>query len=213
MTGGDRYLEYWNLVFMQYDRAADGTLSPLPAKNIDTGAGLERLAAILQDVPSVFDTDAFQPLIAWAEGASGRPYGADARDDRALRVLADHGRAMTFLAADGVRPGNEGRDYILRRIVRTGRQRGRPARAGARRGRGADRPGGRGLGRRLPGAARAGGRGARRARRRRPSSSRARSPRDGGCSAEVIDALAARRNGAAARTRSGCTTPTASPST
>ena len=118
VVGGDRYLEYWNLVFMQYDRAADGTLSPLPAKNIDTGAGLERLAALLQDVPSVFDTDAFRPLISWAEGASGRRYGADERADRALRVLADHGRAMTFLAADGVRPSNEGRGYILRRIVR-----------------------------------------------------------------------------------------------
>ena len=117
-AGGDRYLEYWNLVFMQYDRAADGALTPLPSKNIDTGAGLERLAAILQDVPSVFDTDAFRPLIAWAEGASGRRYGADPRADRALRVLADHGRAMTFLATDGVRPSNEGRGYILRRIVR-----------------------------------------------------------------------------------------------
>ncbi len=118
VTGGDRYLEYWNLVFMQYERAADGTLTPLPAKNIDTGAGLERIAAILQDKPSVFETDGFRPLITWAEEASGRRYGADPRDDRALRVLADHGRAMTFLAADGVRPGNEGRDYVLRRIVR-----------------------------------------------------------------------------------------------
>jgi alanyl-tRNA synthetase len=117
-VGGDRYLEFWNLVFMQYDRAADGSLAPLPSKNIDTGAGLERLAAILQDVPSVFDTDAFRPLVSWAEGASGRRYGADERTDRALRVLADHGRAMTFLAADGVRPSNEGRGYILRRIVR-----------------------------------------------------------------------------------------------
>jgi alanyl-tRNA synthetase len=117
-VGGDRYLEYWNLVFMQYDRAADGSLAPLPAKNIDTGAGLERMAAILQDVPSVFDTDAFRPLISWAEGAAGRGYGDDPRTDRALRVLADHGRAMTFLAADGVRPSNEGRGYILRRIVR-----------------------------------------------------------------------------------------------
>lgn len=117
-TGGDRYLEYWNLVFMQYDRAADGGLSPLPAKNIDTGAGLERIAALLQDKPSVFETDAFWPLIEWAQSASGVRYGADARADRALRVLADHGRAMTFLTADGVRPSNEGRGYVLRRIVR-----------------------------------------------------------------------------------------------
>ncbi|HET6690270.1 MAG TPA: alanine--tRNA ligase [Miltoncostaeaceae bacterium] len=118
VTGTDRYLEYWNLVFMQYERHPDGSLTSLPAKNIDTGAGLERIAAILQDVPSVFDTDAFRPLVTWAEGASGRGYGRDPRDDRAFRTLADHGRAMTFLAADGVRPGNEGRDYILRRIIR-----------------------------------------------------------------------------------------------
>ena len=94
---------------MQYDRAADGTLSPLPAKNIDTGAGLERMAALLQDVHSVFDTDAFRPLIAVAERRLGPPRtGVAPRDDRALRVLADHGRAMTFLAADGVRPGQRG---------------------------------------------------------------------------------------------------------
>ena len=118
VTGTDRFLEYWNLVFMQYDRAADGSLGPLPAQNIDTGAGLERLAAILQGKDTVFETDGFRPLIAWAEQASGRAYGTDPRVDRAMRVLADHGRAMTFLAADGVRPGNEGRDYILRRIIR-----------------------------------------------------------------------------------------------
>lgn len=117
-VGGDRFLEYWNLVFMQYDRFEDGTLHPLPAKNIDTGAGLERIAAILQDQPSVFETDGFRPLIDWAEGLSGRRYGADARDDRAFRVLADHGRGMSFLAGDGVRPGNEGRGYVMRRIVR-----------------------------------------------------------------------------------------------
>ena len=118
VTGTDRFLEYWNLVFMQYDRAADGSLGPLPAQNIDTGAGLERLAAILQGKETVFETDGFRPLIAWAEQASGRGYGTDPRVDRAMRVLADHGRAMTFLAADGVRPGNEGRGYILRRIIR-----------------------------------------------------------------------------------------------
>ncbi len=118
VTGTDRFLEFWNLVFMQYDRAEDGTLTTLPAKNIDTGAGLERLAAILQNTPTVFETDGFRPLIAWAEQASGRAYGADPRVDRAMRVIADHGRAMTFLATDGVRPGNEARDYILRRIIR-----------------------------------------------------------------------------------------------
>ena len=117
-VGGDRYLEFWNLVFMQYEAGEDGALRPLPERNIDTGAGLERLAVLLQDVPSVFDTDAFRPLVAWAEEASGRRYGAVARDDRSLRVLADHGRAMTFLAADGVRPSNEGRGYVLRRIIR-----------------------------------------------------------------------------------------------
>ena len=117
-TGTDRFLEFWNLVFMQYDRSEDGTLTTLPAKNIDTGAGLERLAAILQDKDTVFETDGFRPLIAWAEQASGKAYDADPRVDRAMRVMADHGRAMTFLAADGVRPGNEGRDYILRRIIR-----------------------------------------------------------------------------------------------
>src|SRR5690606_27546695 len=79
---------------------------------------LERLAAILQDVDSVFDTDGFRPLIEWGEREGGARYGADARTDRALRVLADHGRAMTFLASDGVRPGNEGRGYVLRRIIR-----------------------------------------------------------------------------------------------
>jgi alanyl-tRNA synthetase len=117
-TGTDRFLEYWNLVFMQYDRAADGTLTDLPAQNVDTGAGLERIAALLQDKQSVFDTDAFAPLIEWAGRESGRRYGQSPRDDRALRVMADHGRGMTFLATDGVRPGNEGRDYILRRIIR-----------------------------------------------------------------------------------------------
>ena len=118
VTGGDRFLEFWNVVFMQYDRTADGSLGPLPAQNIDTGAGLERIAAICQGKDSVFETDAFTPIIEWVQSATGKRYGADGRDDRALRVLADHGRAMTFLAADGIRPGNEGRDYVLRRIVR-----------------------------------------------------------------------------------------------
>ncbi len=117
-VGGDRFLEYWNLVFMQYERSADGTLADLPAQNIDTGAGLERIAALLQDRPSVFETDAFWPLIEWGQRRARVRYGADPRVDRSLRVLADHGRAMTFLTSDGVRPGNEGRGFVLRRIVR-----------------------------------------------------------------------------------------------
>ncbi|MCB0880860.1 MAG: alanine--tRNA ligase [Thermoleophilia bacterium] len=117
-TGGDRFLEYWNLVFMQYERSEDGSLRDLPAQNIDTGAGLERIAALLQDKPSVFETDAFWPLIEWGKAAAGVDYGKVERVDRALRVLADHGRAMTFLAGDGVRPSNEGRGFVMRRIVR-----------------------------------------------------------------------------------------------
>ncbi|MGD9694880.1 MAG: alanine--tRNA ligase [Thermoleophilia bacterium] len=117
-VGGDRFLEFWNLVFMQYDRAADGSLTPLPAKNIDTGLGLERMAVIKQGVDTVFDTDGFRPLITWTERRTGRSYGSVPRDDRALRVMADHGRAMTFLASDGVTPSNEGRGYVMRRIVR-----------------------------------------------------------------------------------------------
>ena len=120
LPGGDneRFLEYWNLVFMQFDQNPEGVLTPLPAQNIDTGLGLNRLAAILQDKPSVFETDQFAPLISLGEELSGRRYGRDFATDRALRILADHGRAMTFLIADGVVPSNEDRGYVLRRITR-----------------------------------------------------------------------------------------------
>jgi alanyl-tRNA synthetase len=126
LPGGEneRFLEYWNLVFMQYDQR-DGRLSPLPASNIDTGMGLNRMAAILQDTPSVFETDQFAPLIALGEELSGRRYGADFDGDRALRILADHTRAMTFLVADGVVPSNEERGYVLRRVMRRAIQQGR----------------------------------------------------------------------------------------
>ncbi len=131
LPGGEneRFLEYWNLVFMQYDQqpAADepGTmLKPLPANNIDTGLGLNRLAAILQDKQSVFETDQFQPLIELGEQLSQRRYGADFEGDRALRILADHARAMTFLTADGVVPSNEDRGYVLRRVMRRAIQQG-----------------------------------------------------------------------------------------
>jgi alanyl-tRNA synthetase len=114
----DRYLEFWNLVFMQFfqDRAGDRT--PLPRPNIDTGLGLERTTALMQNVPSVYDTDLFRPIIEAVAGLSGTAYGRAEKTDYALRVLADHGRGMTFLAGDGVSPSNEGRGYVMRRIVR-----------------------------------------------------------------------------------------------
>jgi alanyl-tRNA synthetase len=126
LPGGEneRFLEYWNLVFMQYDQR-DGRLQPLPARNIDTGMGLNRMAAILQNKPSVFETDQFQPLIELGEQLAGVRYGEDFASDRALRILADHSRAMTFLVADGVVPSNEDRGYVLRRLMRRAIQQGR----------------------------------------------------------------------------------------
>ena len=127
LPGGEneRFLEYWNLVFMQFEQNPVNTLTPLPAQNIDTGMGLNRMATILQDQPSIFETDQFSPLIELGQELSGRPYGRDDDVDRALRVLADHSRAMTFLIADGVVPSNEERGYVLRRIMRRAIQRGR----------------------------------------------------------------------------------------
>ena len=111
---GDRYIEIWNLVFMQYDRAADGTMSPLPAPCVDTGMGLERLAAILQGVHSNYEIDLFERLI----DAAAKFTGASDRDSASLKVIADHIRACAFLIVDGVLPSNEGRGYVLRRIIR-----------------------------------------------------------------------------------------------
>src|SRR2546421_1609507 len=129
LPGGEneRFLEYWNLVFTQFDLRPDGSLGPLPANNIDTGLGLNRLAAVLQDKPSVFETDQFAPLIELGEELSGRRYGGQYDSDRALRVLADHSRSMTFLIADGVVPSNEDRGYVLRRIIRRAILQGRHA--------------------------------------------------------------------------------------
>src|SRR6185437_11852559 len=121
----ERFLEFWNLVFMQYELHEDGSLTELPNQNIDTGLGLDRMAAILQDVPSVYETDHFRPLIGLGEELSGRTYGQDEPTTRALRILADHGRGMTFLVADGVVPSNEERGYVLRRIMRRAIQQGR----------------------------------------------------------------------------------------
>src|SRR5919201_985924 len=114
----DRFLEFWNLVFMEFELHADGSLTPLPNQNIDTGLGLERGARILQQVPSVFETDGYQELMRWIAERSGVAYGESEQATKAHRILADHGRGMTFLAADGVAPSNEGRGYVMRRIVR-----------------------------------------------------------------------------------------------
>jgi alanyl-tRNA synthetase len=120
LPGGEneRFLEYWNLVFMQYDQDPHDTLRALPAHNIDTGLGLNRLAAILQGRDSVFDTDQFQPLIDLGQQLADRRYGEDPVTDRALRILSDHARGMSFLIADGVVPSNEDRGYVLRRLTR-----------------------------------------------------------------------------------------------
>ncbi|MCZ7627225.1 MAG: alanine--tRNA ligase [Candidatus Methylomirabilis sp.] len=123
--GCDRYLELWNLVFMQYNRDGSGTLTPLPRPSIDTGAGLERMAAVCQGVKSNFESDLIRPLIAAVEGLSQKGYGADEQDDVSMRVIADHARAVTFALADGVLPSNEGRGYVLRRILRRALRHGR----------------------------------------------------------------------------------------
>ena len=115
----ERFLEIWNLVFTQDECDEDSNvIAELPRKNIDTGSSLERVAVVLQDVGSVFDTDLLRPLVETAERLTGRRYGRDERDDVSLRIIADHGRATTFLMADGVLPSNEGRGYVLRRMLR-----------------------------------------------------------------------------------------------
>ncbi len=122
--GNERFLEFWNLVFMAYELHPDGTLTDLPKQNIDTGLGLERTARILQEVPSVYDTDGYQLIMRWIAETSGVAYGDSADATKAHRVLADHGRGMAFIAAEGVTPSNEGRGYVLRRIIRRAVQHG-----------------------------------------------------------------------------------------
>ncbi|ADI25978.1 alanine--tRNA ligase [Geobacillus sp. C56-T3] len=114
----DRYLEVWNLVFSQFNHNPDGTYTPLPKKNIDTGMGLERMCSILQDVPTNFETDLFLPIIRATEQIAGERYGEDPDKDVAFKVIADHIRAVTFAIGDGALPSNEGRGYVLRRLLR-----------------------------------------------------------------------------------------------
>lgn len=118
ITDGERYLEIWNLVFMQFNRDEKGRMTPLPKPSIDTGMGLERLASILQGVSSNYDTDLFKYLIEYSACKKGVPYNTDSAVDISYRVLADHTRAATFLISDGVIPSSEGRGYVLRRILR-----------------------------------------------------------------------------------------------
>jgi alanyl-tRNA synthetase len=117
-TRCERFLEFWNLVFMEFELHPDGKLTPLPKKNVDTGMGIERTAAVLQNVMTVYETDGYQAIMRWIAEESGVGYGDSPEATKAHRILADHGRGMTFLAADGVSPSNEGRGYVMRRIVR-----------------------------------------------------------------------------------------------
>jgi alanyl-tRNA synthetase len=123
--GPERFVEIWNLVFMQYNRGADGSTEPLPRPSIDTGAGLERILPVLQGVDSLYATDLFLPMLETAQSITGRTYGTDEATDVGLRIMADHGRAMSMLVADGVLPSNEGRGYVLRRIIRRAVRRAR----------------------------------------------------------------------------------------
>ena len=114
----ERYLEIWNLVFSEFNHNSDDTYTPLPSKNIDTGLGLERMASIIQDVPTNYDTDLFMPIINTVEGVSGEKYGVDPDKDIAFKVIADHIRTVSFAIGDGALPSNEGRGYVLRRLLR-----------------------------------------------------------------------------------------------
>jgi len=122
---GERYLEVWNNVFMEFVQAEDGSRTPLPRQHVDTGMGLERLAMVMQGARSIYDIDLYQDIIKRAASLANVTYGVDVETDRVLRIIADHSRSATFLIADGVLPGNEGRAYVLRRILRRAIRAGR----------------------------------------------------------------------------------------
>src|ERR1700710_1706884 len=124
-TGNDPEIEIWNNVFMEFERSADGTLTPLPAPSIDTGMGLERITAVMQQKDSNYDTDLFMPLLQRIGELTGVAYGTDADRDISMRVVADHARSTAFLIADGVMPSNEWRGYVLRKIMRRGMRHGK----------------------------------------------------------------------------------------
>src|SRR5256886_524388 len=124
-VGCARFIEIWNLVFIQYNRDEARKLTELPAKHVDPGMGLERVASVLQGVPTNYDCDLLRSIISRAEKLSGKRYGRSTEDDVSLRVIADHGRAVTFLIADGVLPSNEGRGYVLRRLLRRAARHGK----------------------------------------------------------------------------------------
>lgn len=117
-TDDDRYMEIWNLVFTQFEKDKDGNYTPLPSKNIDTGMGLERLALVLENASNIFELGSFRPLLESIEDLSGKEYGKDSKTDESFRVIMDHSKAMTHLVYDGVIPSNEGRGYVLRRLIR-----------------------------------------------------------------------------------------------
>src|SRR5919198_473641 len=125
ISSWERYIQVWNLVFMEYDLAEDGTLTPLPEQNIDTGMGLERAAMLLQDVESLFDIDTFRPLLDWLGERADAAYGSSEEATKAYRVVVEHARTAAFLVAEGIAPSNEGRGYVLRRVIRRAAQFGR----------------------------------------------------------------------------------------
>ena len=203
----DRFLEFWNLVFLQYNMLEGGGLEPLPAPSVDTGCGLERVAALTEGVHSVYETDAFGDVIGEIEAWSPARYGANEAQTKSLRVLADHARAMTFLASDGIEPSNEGRGYVLRRIIR--RALLHAQRIGLE-GTVTERLHGRGGGaarRRLPGAAVSIRARSRRCSRPRSGGSHRRWPTASSCCSRCWSGRAPRSR---RPTRSSCTTPTAS---